>query len=492
MRLPLLLTSAVLLLASHLAPAAYAQSDLSLSPDITIDLDGSFVVDEAVGFAPNPGTTSLTNLGPLPESADVVAFHRQSPTEVLFALDTTVQLGGNVYVPGDVISWNGSTHGLAFDSGAAGLPAGLIADAVGRDVLGNILLSFDHVANLGAGVIAADEDVVRFVGLTPSIAFDGSASGLADGLDVDGLHDLGVGRFVLSFDTGGTIGGVAFADEDLLYVDPTVGTWYLLVDGSELDSDLEAADVDGFAVPEPGLGASLVCGGMLLGFLGTRRRQRSHAGEHPARHAGSGSGRALYGVGLLAGVLAASTAGAVDGVLEINQTCAVETGCLAADAPGFPVTIGQSGSFRLTSALAVPLDATGVEITAEDVTLDLNGFSIRAPSDCTAQACPGLGGRGITSSVAGTRVSNGFVRGFADGGVDLGDESVVERVEARANGRVGIAVGDRGRIQGSQSTNGAGDGLRVGTTARCSTRSRWATSRSARCLASRRGWETRS
>ncbi len=46
---------------------------------------------------------------------------------------------------------------------------------------------------------------------------------------------------------------------------------------------------------------------------------------------------------------------AVDGVLEINQTCAVHTGCLSGDTPGFPVTIsGAPGiSFRLTSSLAV-------------------------------------------------------------------------------------------------------------------------------------------
>ena len=30
---------------------------------------------------------------------------------------------------------------------------------------------------------------------------------------------------------------------------------------------------------------------------------------------------------------------AVDGVLEINQTCAVNTGCFAGDAAAFPVTI---------------------------------------------------------------------------------------------------------------------------------------------------------
>jgi hypothetical protein len=171
--LPFLLLALVVLE----GPAAHAQSKVYVSPDITIDLDGTIVDDESVGLDPNPGATSLVSLGAVSEGADVVAYHRQSPTEALFALGTTVDLGGIVYAPGDVISWNGSTHALAFDAAAAGLPPGLIADAVGRDALGNILLSFDQTADLGSGVIAADEDVVRYVGTVPSIAFDGSAGG---------------------------------------------------------------------------------------------------------------------------------------------------------------------------------------------------------------------------------------------------------------------------------------------------------------------------
>ncbi len=154
---------------------------------------------------------------------------------------------------------------------------------------------------------------------------------------------------------------------------------------------------------------------------------------------------------------------AVDGVVEISQTCAVQTGCFPSDTVGYPVTIGASGSYRLTSPLQVPADTNGIEITAEDVTLDLNGFAVRAPGDCSPSACAGVAGRGISSSVIGTRISNGIVRGFADGGIELGDESVVERVEARANGRVGIALGDRGRIQDSQASGGAGNGFQVGS-----------------------------
>ena len=48
---------------------------------------------------------------------------------------------------------------------------------------------------------------------------------------------------------------------------------------------------------------------------------------------------------------------AVDGVLEINQTCAVNTGCFSGDAAGFPVTIdGSAGlSYVLTANAASSL-----------------------------------------------------------------------------------------------------------------------------------------
>ena len=42
-------------------------------------------------------------------------------------------------------------------------------------------------------------------------------------------------------------------------------------------------------------------------------------------------------------VALAGPAFAVDGVAEINQTCAVNTGCFAGDFAGFPVTISSAG-----------------------------------------------------------------------------------------------------------------------------------------------------
>jgi hypothetical protein len=71
----------------------------------------------------------------------------------------------------------------------------------------------------------------------------------------------------------------------------------------------------------------------------------------------------------------APQAQAVDGVLEINQTCAVNTGCFAGDTAGFPITINTQGSYVLTSNLDLPdVNTTGIEVTVGIVTIDMNGM----------------------------------------------------------------------------------------------------------------------
>lgn len=82
----------------------------------------------------------------------------------------------------------------------------------------------------------------------------------------------------------------------------------------------------------------------------------------------------------------ASPALAVDGVIEINQACAA-TGCFAGDAPGFPVTITTSGSYRLTSNLLRSPASTALIIETSDgtnVAIDLNDFVVEGPIHATA------------------------------------------------------------------------------------------------------------
>lgn len=109
------------------------------------------------------------------------------------------------------------------------------------------------------------------------------------------------------------------------------------------------------------------------------------------------------------------------------------------DAPGFPVTISQPGSYRLSGNLTVPdLNITAIHITADHVTLDLNGFSIIGPGVCTSRptTCPAPG-RGIGVQAGGdqalgprgVRILNGSVRGMGLLGISMtGEGSFVDRV----------------------------------------------------------------
>jgi parallel beta-helix repeat protein len=149
---------------------------------------------------------------------------------------------------------------------------------------------------------------------------------------------------------------------------------------------------------------------------------------------------------------------ASDGVLEINQACALNGGCFLDDEPGFPVTIIGPGSYRLTGSLAIPdANTSGIEIEEEHVTLDLNGFRIQGPTVCTGPTwdspvteCAPLGtGIGIASDEDSITVSNGYIRGMGNDGVSLkGSHSRVERIHATSNGDDGIRVSDGGQIGG--------------------------------------------
>jgi len=59
---------------------------------------------------------------------------------------------------------------------------------------------------------------------------------------------------------------------------------------------------------------------------------------------------------------------AVDGVIPINQVRALAGNTTPGDAPGFPVTISQPGSYRLTGNLTVP-DANTTAICLTSSTL---------------------------------------------------------------------------------------------------------------------------
>ena len=144
---------------------------------------------------------------------------------------------------------------------------------------------------------------------------------------------------------------------------------------------------------------------------------------------------------------------ASDGTLEISQAC-VATGCFPGDAAGFPVTIAQSGSYRLTSNLTPTTAQVGIDVTADDVAIDLGGFAVKSTNACsgppdadTTCAVNAPTADGIHSSAARTRVRSGAVVGMGGTGIELGVQAEVEDVSVAENGDKGIQI-TSGRVSG--------------------------------------------
>lgn len=103
---------------------------------------------------------------------------------------------------------------------------------------------------------------------------------------------------------------------------------------------------------------------------------------------------------------------AVDGQVLIDQAKAMAGNVTPGDAPGFPITISRSGSYKLSGNLTVPSPEVGIVITTSNVSIDLNGFTM-ATSYPQPQLSPS---RGIIyegpGGPTGIRVKNGTIEGF--------------------------------------------------------------------------------
>jgi len=97
------------------------------------------------------------------------------------------------------------------------------------------------------------------------------------------------------------------------------------------------------------------------------------------------------------GALISSCALAVDGVILIDQNRALAGNVTPGDAPGFPVSITQPGSYRLSGNLLVgTTNVAAIQIMASDVTLDLNGFGVTCALSASSTFCIGVSGAGFT------------------------------------------------------------------------------------------------
>jgi hypothetical protein len=139
-----------------------------------------------------------------------------------------------------------------------------------------------------------------------------------------------------------------------------------------------------------------------------------------------------------------SRAGAVDGVVLVDQARALAGNVTPGDAPGFPVTLSRAGSYRLSSNLTVPAGVNGIEITEDNVTLDLNGFTITGS---------GASARGIVAPAAqaGIAIRNGVVDGFGDS-IRMFDSTHANIQDMRLYGSLSIVTGGQSIIRNNIAT----------------------------------------
>jgi Periplasmic copper-binding protein (NosD) len=140
--------------------------------------------------------------------------------------------------------------------------------------------------------------------------------------------------------------------------------------------------------------------------------------------------------------LAPCVAHALDGEVLIDQAKVTAGGVTPADTPGFPVTISRSGKYKLTGNLAVPAGTDGFVVTADNVTIDFNGFRI-------------VGGRfGINAAGAdGLTAMNGTVVNFSNNGIRARGFAIIQDMQVVNNDGMGVKLDNNGRVVRSTISN---------------------------------------
>lgn len=160
---------------------------------------------------------------------------------------------------------------------------------------------------------------------------------------------------------------------------------------------------------------------------------------------------------------------ASDGTLEINEACAVQTGCFDGDSAGYPVSISQSGSYFLSSNLVISdVNQTVILVSADQVGIDLNEFAIIRSSCVGAiSSCRPTSGSGTGIDVdsiisrSGLTIHDGNIVGMGLNGIRLGLASRVRNVRVRWNRLNGIGGQNGIHVTNSIAAGNGGKGIVV-------------------------------
>ena len=120
-----------------------------------------------------------------------------------------------------------------------------------------------------------------------------------------------------------------------------------------------------------------------------------------------------------------------------------------------PFTINQCGSYFLTDCLTGGVGQNGITIDADDVTLDLNGFTLLGVPGSLDGIAVGAGRKDIS-------ITNGTVRGWSGDGVDAASSNnQFTKLQFSANGNNGLSVGSGSTVIDCVATQNGSAGISV-------------------------------
>lgn len=203
--------------------------ELQYSADIGANLlDASHFVRRSDYVIDNTlGRRARVLIAGLPDTANLRDFQIDSSHIALFALDSGFSASGTYFDPADVIASNDGVFIKAFDAAAAGVPKGVRCDGVARaNGNGALLLSFDTAFKVG-GVSIFPADVIAVNGNSfGAKVLDARALGIPANLDIDAIDAMGTNSDLLvSFDTAGVVGGIAFTSSDVMQLQLADASW---------------------------------------------------------------------------------------------------------------------------------------------------------------------------------------------------------------------------------------------------------------------------
>jgi len=174
---------------------------------------------------------------------------------------------------------------------------------------------------------------------------------------------------------------------------------------------------------------------------------------------------------LLVAALPATARAGSSFTIKVNLSTTLSGNVTPGDLPGFPLTITRSGTYQLDGNLDLrsqftPQNVNAIQVTVDNVTIDLMGFAIIGPTTCGGRplVCTPAGGTGdgISSMNRNITVMNGTIRGMGDDAVALNDNAIVRNIRALNNGGDGIAVDDASTVEDSTVSSNGEQGIQTG------------------------------